>query len=413
MLLAANPVTYEVGLLAEARASVDGAADFQFDPALSAAVPVGSGSFTASYTPRILVLEPRSRGPASLLNRGRLFGDWRMGKRERGFVSEDIAYGLEVFSLLAAAAEGRQLLDLQSFDRLLTQTQLPPLRIFSESTTLGYEQRINRRLRMLVTATYAVSGGADAAARALLPVQHGPSTHLGLNWSVHSRNTLTAFLAATAAYFSTGRRAYLVDTSAGWAHRFSDNTSLAVALGVGLGSETGEGATRGFLALPYLDARWRREPMAAGRSRSSGTSSDRSSTGSSSDRSSGTGLGATLHVRVAPVIDPLTGLVSERGDGVAGVDYHPSMKLRLAATGGGGLALSGSLRGRTIGLAGLSASYELSRYVLVSGGGRVAHYQQITEWVGFVALKLSYGEHNLTNSATETNSATDQALTGW
>lgn len=371
MLLAAGRVTFGAALLSEARASNEGDADLQLDPTLAVAVPVGAGSFYASYRPRIVVLLPRSRGPTSLLHRGGLGGQWPTGRAGRVFVDQQVDYGREVFSLLVVAAEGGQLGQI-AFDRLLTQSQLPPLRYFGETTLLGTEQQIARRLQLTATASYSVSGAADPSARGSLPLQHGPTAHLGLSWSVHSRNTLSAALDATAGYFSNSRRAYVLDVTVGWGHQFSAITSLAVLAGVGGGSETGEGSTGAiYVFYPYVDGVLRRQPK-EGR---------------------GPRFGLTFRVRVSPAIDPVTGQVFARGDGLAGVDFYPSNKLRLSALGGGAVGLSGSLRGRTIGLGILSASYDLSRYVVVSGGGRVVS-QPITEWVGFISLALSYPQHN-------------------
>jgi hypothetical protein len=75
--------------------------------------------------------------------------------------------------------------------------------------------------------------------------------------------------------------------------------------------------------------------------------------------------------------------------------------------------LSGSLSGQVVGLAGLAASYEIDRHFSLTGGVRFASQpaippvsqptqpvsqptqpvsQPTTQWVGFVAVSLSYRE---------------------
>jgi hypothetical protein len=99
-------------------------------------------------------------------------------------------------------------------------------------------------------------------------------------------------------------------------------------------------------------------------------------------------------------------LTYSRAEGLGQIDYLPNPKLKLSASGGAALALSGSLSGQVVGLAGLAASYEIDRHFSLTGGVRFASQpaippvseptqpvsQPTTQWVGFVAVSLSYRE---------------------
>lgn len=358
---AAVPATYAIGLRTEARGASAGAGDFQLNPALSFTASVRSLTLSATYIPRILALEPASRGGVTVLHRGAFLGEWRTHRNGRLFLDQQVAYGTNAFSLLVAAAEGGTL----SFDRL---AELPPLLYFSESTNLGIDQPLSRKLRLTASAEYAISGGADDAARSSVPLQRGPRTGLTLAWLVHPRDTVSAAVRYFGSYFSTGARAYLLEGNAAWRHRFSRD-ELELGLGAaGVRDVAGDGSRR-IYARPVVTAGLRREPTRRRFHR----------------------FGGYLRARLAPAIDPLTGFTYSRAEGVAELDYLPIPRLKLGASGGAAVALSGSLRGQAVGLAGLAASYEFDRHFSVTGGVRMAS-QATIQWVGFVAASLSYRE---------------------
>jgi len=371
---AALPTTYEVGLRTEVRGATDNTGDLQLNPAVSLTVPIRSLTFTASYLPRILELVPRRRGGFTVLHRGAFLGQWRTKSDGRLFVDQQASYGTNAFSLLVAAAEGSTL----TLDQL---TQLPPLLYFSETTLLGLEQPLSRKLRLTASAAYGVSGGANNDARSKLPLLRGPKAALTLGWLVRPRDTVSAAVRYSATYLSGGPRASIVEANASWRHRF---TRDELELGLGAARTHDE---RTDQVQPVATARLRREPTKRRFHR----------------------FGGNLRARLAPAIDPLTGFTYSRVDGLGEIDYLPFPKLKLTAGGGAALALSGTLSGQAVGLAGLAASYEIDRHFSLTGGVRLfsqgvsqtpqtvlqtppAVSQTTTQWVGFVALSLSYRE---------------------
>ncbi len=360
-LAAAAPTTYEIGLRTEARGATEGGRDFQLNPALSLTAPIGSLSLSFSYTPRILVLEPHGRGGATLLHRGGFLGEWRMRRSARFLLDEQVSYGKNAFSLLVAAAEGSR----SVFDRLV---ELPPLLYFSESTTVGIEQPLSLRLRLSANAAYAISGGADEAARSTVPLQRGPRAGLTLAWLVRSRDRLSAGIRYLASYFSSGPRVYLFEGSSAWRHGLS-HYELELSLGVaGVREVRADGSHRVY-AGPLATAALKREETRRRFHRFAGT----------------------LHTRLGPAVDPLSGFTYSRLEGTAELDYLPVLRLKLTASGGVARAMSGSLRGQSVGLGGLAASYEIDRHLSLTGGLRLVA-QPSPQWVGFLAISLSYRE---------------------
>jgi len=388
---AAVPTTYEVGLRTEVRGATDNSGDLQLNPAISLTVPIRSLTFTASYLPRILELVPRRRGGFTVLHRGAFLGQWRTQSDGRLFVDQQASYGTNAFSLLVAAAEGSTL----TLDRL---SELPPLLYFSETTTLGLEQPLSRILRLTASAVYGVSGPADDAAKSQgLPLQRGPKGALTLAWLVRPRDTVSAAVRYSASYFSSVPggglpRAYILEANAGWRHRFTRD-ELELGLGVAGSRDVWADQSVHRYARPVATVRLRREPTKRRFHR----------------------FGGNLRARLGPAIDPITAFTYSRVEGLGEIDYLPIPKLKLTAGGGAALALSGSLSGQAVGLAGLAASYEIDRHFSLTGGVRLfsqgvsqtppvvsqpppvsqtppAVSQTTTQWVGFVAVSLSYRE---------------------
>jgi hypothetical protein len=374
LLLAASPVL-GVALRTEARSAAAGEGDLQLNPALSLNAPLKELSLLLSYTPRLLFLEPQTRGPSSVLHRGHLRLERRFKRDTRLFFDQQFLYGLNDFSWLVAAAEGGQ----PSLDRL---SQLPPLRYFSENTAFGIEQALARRLRLSTTAIYNVNGGADSNARLLVPAQHGPRVGLSIAWSARSGDSLTASVAGTGAFFSTGRRAYVVEVNGAWRHQLGRDTHFDVAAGAAGARQFGGDVPASAYTQPSAEVGLRKERAANGR------------------------LAANLRIRLAPAIDPVFGFVYARADGYAGIDYFLTQKLKFSGTAGAARALTGSPRLPMLWVGGIAAGYDIDRHLNLTGGMRVASQpaqfspqpapdvapQRTTQWVGFVALTLSYGQ---------------------
>src|SRR5260370_8834172 len=181
MLLAASP-TYDVSLRSEVRGSTDGEGDGQLNPAVSLRVPIGHLSLLGEYTPRILLFEPGISKKVSVFHAGHLLAEQRLSRATRLFVDEQVSYGENTFSFHVTGADLTQPpFDRVNFDRL---SQLPPFLYFSETTLLGIDQALSRKVLLSAAASYGLFGGAVSAGRALAPWHRISTLRLILGWEL-------------------------------------------------------------------------------------------------------------------------------------------------------------------------------------------------------------------------------------
>jgi hypothetical protein len=373
LIVAASP-TYEASLRSEARASTTGDADGQLNPALSLKLPFGHFSLLVAYTPRILLFEPDVPQKISVLNTARLLAELGTGKAGRIFLQEDFSYGEASFSWLITAAEG----GLPTFNSL---ARLPPFKYLGESTLLGIEQPVSRKVGISLSASYMVSGGADAEARRLSPFTHNPRFSFRVVWSTGTHDALLTGLDGYALFFP-GTRTYAADLPIGWRHQFSPSTDGDLLVGVAGGRSITSELIETQL-YPYFGATIRRKFL-QGQHQS---------------------LWGSLSLRVIPAIDPITGVLYEQAESYGVLNYSPITKLTLIFALGGSVSLSTSVH-QDFGVAGASASYQLSHHVALSAGARLFTYPsalRITpvagpnryqvQSVGFLAITVSEHGH--------------------
>jgi hypothetical protein len=362
-LVLAAPATYDVSLRSEVRGTPEGTTEVQFNPSVSLEAPVpGHFSLLGSYTPRIVLFEALAP-TATYLHRGRVASFWRAAKGTRLVLDEQLLYGLSSFSWLQTAAEG----GAPTFDRL---AKVPPLNYFSTSTSFGIEQALSRKVGLGLSAAYLVSGGADAAARAIVPIQRGPRLALRVAWAFATQDSLLGALDAYASSYSSIQTSYVADANVGWRHVFSRVMDFDMGAGVAVSREKFADSSSSSL-YPYFGAGIRRGIL---------------------EKRGGQYLAGSLRVRLAPAVDPLTGIVYARADLFGNIDYSPIRKLTLAVGGGGSRGLSGVLRGDTLGFAQAYANYELSKHFSVTAGTR-AVWLPYFQWANFLAISVADHGH--------------------
>jgi len=373
LIVAASP-TYEASLRSEVRASTTGDADGQLNPALTLKLPLGQFSLLTAYTPRILLFEPDVPQKVSILNSGRLLAELRTSKAGRIFLQEDLSYGEASFSWLITAAEG----GLPTFNSL---ARLPPFKYLGEATLLGIEQPVSRKVGISISGSYMISGGADANARRVSPFTHNPRGSFRLVWSIGTHDALLTGLDGYALFYP-GTRSYAADLPIGWRHQFSPSTDADVLVGLAGGRSITSELIETQL-YPYFSGTIRRKFIQGKRQ----------------------SLWGSLSLRIIPAIDPITGVFYEQAEGYGVLNYSPITKLTLIATLGGSVSLSSSVH-QKLGLAGVSASYELSHHVALSAGVRLFTFPtalSITpvpgpnryqlQSVGFLAITVSDNGH--------------------
>src|SRR5216684_3170633 len=342
LIVAASP-TYEASLRSEVRASTTGDADGQLNPALTLKLPLGQFSLLTAYTPRILLFEPDVPQKVSILNSGRLLAELRTSKAGRIFLQEDLSYG--------------------------------------EASLLGIEQPVSRKVGISISGSYMISGGADANARRVSPFTHNPRGSFRLVWSIGTHDALLTGLDGYALFYP-GTRSYAADLPIGWRHQFSPSTDADVLVGLAGGRSITSELIETQL-YPYFSGTIRRKFIQGQRQ----------------------SLWGSLSLRIIPAIDPITGVFYEQAEGYGVLNYSPITKLTLIATLGGSVSLSSSVH-QKLGLAGVSASYELSHHVALSAGVRLFTFPtalSITpvpgpnryqlQSVGFLAITVSDNGH--------------------
>ncbi len=344
MILAA-PLTYDLSLRSEIRGSSDGYGDGQLNPALSLRVPLGHLSLLAAYQPRILLFEPGISKKISLLHYGQLRAEQRFGRATRLFIDQQVSYGENSFSFLVTGADPTQpVFDQTIFDR---RAQLPPLLYFSETTSIGFDQALSRKVLLSTNASFMFSGGADAASRAMTPITRTPRLKLLLGFELGTHDSLLLGLDGYASYFSASQRSYVLDAGIGWRHRFSQYSDLDVLLGAGAARDVSTNLIENRL-YPYVAVGVRRQFVPGARNV----------------------LEGRLNLRLSPAIDPITGRVYLRADTFGTLTYSPIIHLGLIASLGGSIALSATIQGQKLGFGSVSVQYEFNPYLSLSTGVR-------------------------------------------
>jgi hypothetical protein len=250
--------------------------------------------------------------PSAVLAQGRhLFA--------RGFGEADLRLGGEAWARLRQGL-GYGSADLSPVSPAPARgpVQPPPgrqfINIVESETALELDVKPSRRLQIVGSAAWVVSGGADAEARAFLPLSRGPRVRVHLDWSATRLDTLAVEAQAIDYRYladqpSNDRRASLASLALVWRTRKSRSLDLSLFLGqaVGRSQAAGQRASVSTYALGAADLGIR----------------------PARDWS------ASIGVSVEPLGDPLSGEIVERG----------SLRMSASWARPGGVALAARLIG--------------------------------------------------------------------
>ena len=264
----------------------------------------------------------------------------------------------------------------------LPPVQAPPARRFvsvqESNTAVELEMMATRRLRVLGSAAWNVSGGVDSEASQTLPLSRGPQAHALVEWAATRLDTLRAEGAASDTRYANGQRVTIGTLTGGWRTLLSRFTDLSLALGAGVGR-----ASTSSAATSATSPRARTLPYAVG-------SADLRLTGL---RSFGAGLGGA----VEPVGDALTGDLVERGTVRASASWgapgRVALNARLAgsiAVTSGNLGAQGTQAGDKFAQGELSLSLPVTRRSSLDIGARGSwlsrplQNQPARQWIAFL-----------------------------
>jgi hypothetical protein len=254
----------------------------------------GSGSFAADVSGQLSGPDGVVRlglAPSAVLARddqffgaGTLEAALRLSAGSWLRLRQRLGYGVMDLSPLSAPASSTP-------PPVTAPVQPPPgsrfLTVQESSTSLDLDLAVARRLKLEGSVGWNVSGGADAASRAELPLSRGPRVRASGEWAATPLDSVRGEINAVDATYSNGRRASVGTLTGGWRTALSRSAELLVALGPGVARSRIEGAAAKVSVYGVAAADCR---IAAA-----------------------SGLSVAMGLSIEPLGDPLTGEVVERG----------------------------------------------------------------------------------------------------
>lgn len=293
--------------------------------------------FTANYAPRFTGSPFGANAQSYIVQQAQLAGRWHE-RRASIALFQDSGYGRQ--SLLTLVADQAPTPGTTSLGAL------PPATIIDSvwsRTGLVYTLAPSRRWSLSLAGDSALSGGADARSRAVVPFQTGIHGGIVAGVAASRRDHLAMTLDASRVLFSTGWEDVVLQGKTSWRHELGRNTAATLAGGVGWASSQDRVA-----AYPIAEA-------------------------TLAYRHNATSTSAWLTVRVSPVVDRLTGVVDERLESMAAVTWSPTRALTLQGQFGVARSISWSTPDAlSAGFGGVSIGYRVNDVVQLDAGERTA-----------------------------------------
>jgi hypothetical protein len=298
MLLAADLAgSFSVSDRTELRGRAPGtaplAASLDAETALTARLSLASRRFRAgfAYTPRLTLWDIGSRVFApTQLQGGEARLEW-LGRHARLSLGETASYGSVSLasSSLLSGPEGQP----PHVDAIPTQV----LQFASSTTTLASRLTFPR-WTVDTSLGYQLAGGADMAARALMPLQTGPFGDATIDYAATRREHSLTRLSVVEAAFSSGTESMLVEADESWRHVWSRLVETRLSLGVSEGRDrAAPRAVVQFATYPVVEAVFER-------------------------RAAGGHVDVLVSGRLGPTINRLFGTVEERVQGTIAASHH-------------------------------------------------------------------------------------------
>jgi hypothetical protein len=337
--------------------------DVETDPDAKLTLTSRSMILRLEYMPQLAAWDMNFVGLQPVyLNRGSASAELR-GRHLRLSLTETASYGSQNFgSLTLPVAVGGT---------------TPPVNVFPQATTFLYESSVTtlegrwtpRRWKLTASAGYQLGGGADAAAREILPLQSGPLATLAGDHSATLLDHVITTAAASYAAFEgehveltppdvalTAVKSTLLQVDEAWRHSWSRTTSSLLRGGAAEAGTQGISET-GIFESPQAPYQFETEPVAEASLLHDFLG--RNNTGD-----------ITVSSKLGPTVNPLVGLVDERiGGTVAGHYLHGSVRLRAQATFSESVPPS-RLTGVRLYYSEIAATYRLSPAVFIEIGSR-------------------------------------------
>jgi hypothetical protein len=402
-----EPVRFELGGRVEFRSGQpEGSApgsnitDMEIDPVAALSGPLRTGSLKLAYDPRIFIIlkEPtESAQKVSYLHRGYVVLDMKPSPLWRFFIEGRGAYGEYDFlplSTVIPQTGGTGLPPDQPSTPGSPPTAPTPtpgvstlpgerfLLVVDVNASAGVVATLSPRVGWLLSAGYLYSGGADVAARSVLPLQKGPRGTTGALWNVTRNDTFSFLLEASDNRFSSGPHSTIANLTTTWSHVWSRTVASDLIGGVGglhsvIPEVSGNPARTEDKVLPVAGVGLRHAWLTRG----------------AAWRNS-------LTFQAAPLPDQLNGFVYERLSGVLRSTLSPGEHLTLDVSGGVSASIGIAQRDARFEA---RATYAFDPHFGVSIGGRAAWLEGSSllptgfGWLAFIAIGTYAGAPLLGN----------------
>lgn len=371
LLLVLGQTQWEAGLRAEARVYREAAGDLLLQPGVAIEDRSRDLVLRARYAPQLLLREPSPRGTFNALHVEELSAAFRLDRDTSLTVVQNGTIGAADLSWVGLPPSAAPLLGVQG-------EQSQAVSFVNAGVTATVEQRLSNHLAVSANAGYGVTGALHEADQASYPRTDAARGGAGVTWR-EVRDTLTLGAAGSYGWVTGGFDTNYVGGSAAWRHAFSVASERAMTASV----VDARDETLGPRYETELRAGFARFGGNAPYQQQGEIPTGEASLFREAPRRTGA-VAARVTVRYAPAIDPVTGAFIARGEVSGQLDLRVDRRLVATATGGLGYAPDPSPGyPKTLGQEGLSLTYEASRDIAISIGGRVAHIPQ-TEWAGVV-----------------------------
>ncbi len=339
------------------------AMDLETLPGLALRVADPRWELEAGYAPRLTAQAVNNASfGTEVLHGGTLGAAWH-GTRLRLSLREDLLYGDESFSSLAAT------MPTTSLPMLETLPVATSFRYVDSRTALTSVVKASHRWALDASFQFVSSGGIGAASQGLIPYQQGPSGDVSAEYRASHADRLTTDVSVARLVFSSGPESTLVEATEAWGRALSRTAEAVLRGGVVTGAAGGGGEPQHGDVWPYAEL---------------------SLHGELPERVKVQGS-----MLLAPVVDRLTGLVDERAQGFASArwTFAPRWSLRVE----GAVAQSVQIHEKdalTVVLGETAVAWITSRDLVMELGTRGA-WQEFTtvasppQWVCFVAATFT------------------------
>jgi len=378
-MLAADTAGWQLSVRSETRSGSVEAAGVP-TPSLSEQINVLAGIAGTSgrlrgdiaYAP-ILLYDFRARGDADVLHRGFATQIYKLARGSTLTLGEDVAYGRRDFRpLTPQPTDPKRVLPPVEDPRLATVGVIPYLQW---GASAGLDQALATGILLGLRGSYGASGGADASAREVLPLQHTADASARVGWVLDRRDSVGLLASFSRTTLNSATSSSIVAGGVGIDHRFDLSTEGSLGAGASISRDEVNGVSTLAPVRPTAVAALTRSELVFGRK-----------------------VVSAARVALDTAVDPLGSGTYSRVEGSLSVGFAPLRDLSFQVRGSGSRALTHKteLQNSLWQLEG-TTSWSFTRRMDASIGCRTAWADSAAsprtmQWSAFASIGFAYGE---------------------